>query len=210
MQTFVSAANRPYPGEALYKTSLSDFVTSDLSYLYPIIVEGPKDEPPHGLISGTLTAQVTGSDPNVEKLLSVLTFREVIGLLSQFTVTPASNSASSSNPSYKVTGELPTGPGTPAKYGGTLDTIFGKLCLYDIGELLEQATFQVNDQGSYTIAVVTDDIVGGNFVTGPVGPRKLGYLTVGLNFMQFSISDGSASSGPAKIVTFLSNKGHGE
>lgn len=206
MQPFVTSANRPYPGHALDKTSLSDFVTSDLAYLYPIIVEGSKDAPPQGLISGTLTAQFTGSNPDVNKLLSVLTFREVIGLLSQFTVTAAANS----NPSYIVSGALPPGPGTPAKYGGTLDTIFGRLCLYDIGELLAQATFQVNNQGSYTITVATDDIVGGNFVTGPVGPRKLGYITLGLNFMQFSVVSGPASSGSPKIVTFYSNKSHAE
>lgn len=207
MQTFVSAAN-PYPGQALYKTSLSDFVTGDMSNLYPIILVGPKDAPPQGLMSGTLAAQVTGSNLDIKKLLSVLTFREVIGLLSQFTVTPTTNSASSSNPSYVVSGVLPTGSGSPAKYGGTLDTIFGKLCLYDIGELLEQATFQVNNQGSYTITTATNDSAGGNFVTGPVGPRKLGYLTIGLEFMQFSVVSGSATSGSP--VAFYSNKSHSE
>jgi hypothetical protein len=126
MQTFVSPANRPYPGKILDNTSLSDFVTGDLSNLYPIVVLGPKDALPQGVTASALSATVTGSDADVNKLLSVLTFRQVIGLLSQFTVTTTTNSASLSNPSYVVSGTLP-GSGTPAKYGGTLDTIFGKL-----------------------------------------------------------------------------------
>jgi hypothetical protein len=210
MQTFVPAANRPYPGKILDNTSLSDFVTGDLSTLYPIVVRGPKDALPQGVTASALSATVTGSNADVNKLLSVLTFRQVIGLLSQFTVTPTTNSASLSNPSYVVSGTLPTGAGTPAKYGGTLDTIFGKLCLYDIGELVAQATFQVNNQGSYMINATTDDSLGGWFVTDLVGPKKLGYLSIGLRFMRFSIANGTASIGSPVVVTIDSHKSHTE
>ena len=192
-EPFVSSGNRPSSGPLIGDTTLSDFATKLLPVLYPIIVFGPRDNPPTAVKSYKLSATVTGSK-DVSGKLGVLSFSQVIGLLNQFTF-----QLGSSQTTYTIEGSAPS--------GAPFDSALGSLTLTQIGQALSQATFKVNGQ-SYTITVTFESGVGDAYLNEPIGTRSLGYLTIGLKFMQFSVQQGGGG-GPT-IVTFDSNKGHTE
>jgi hypothetical protein len=177
---------------------------------YPIVVLGARDTPPGGVKSYIISATLSGSDPNVQKKLNALTLSQVIGLLGQFTFTLGSGGAT-----YVITGTAPT-TGNPSSNGGTFASDFADLCLSDIGELLLQASFQVNGQNSYQVSGAPESTVGDTFLTETIGGRSAGYLGLGLSLMEFTLTPlpqpGAPSSPPSGPVTFavIGNKNHGE
>jgi len=207
-EPFIASANRPSSGPLLRDTKLVDFVTKILPTFYPIVVLGDRDTPPAGVESYTLSATLTGNDPNVQKQLNTLTLNQVVGLLGQFTFTL-------SGTTYVITGTAPT-TGNPSSNGGTFASYFADLCLSDIGELLLQASFKVNGKNSYQVSGSPESPVGDSFRTEAIGGRSAGYLGIGLNLMQFTLTElpqpGAPSSSPAGPVSFsvIGNKNHGE
>jgi hypothetical protein len=196
-EPFISSGSRPSSGPLLGDTTLSFFVTNLLPSLYPIIVFGPRDKPPIAVKPYKLSATVTGSK-DVSGKLGVLSFGQVIGLLNQFTFQLDSDPTT-----YTIEGSAPS--------GGTFDSPLGSLSLRQIGQSLSQVTFKVNGKNSYTITVNFEQNVGDSYLDEAIGKRSLGYLTIGLKFMDYSVQQvGVVASGGPVIVTFDSNKGHTE
>ena len=209
-EPFIASASRPSSGPRLRDVKLVDFVTQLCPTFYPIVVLGDRDTPPAGVKSYIMSATLTGSDPNVQKKLNLLTLNQVIGLLGQFTFTLGSGGGT-----YVITGTAPT-IGNPSSNGGTFASHFADLCLSDIGELLLQASFTVNGQNSYQVSGGPESPVGDNFRTETIGGRSVGYLGLGLSLMQFTLTEqpkaGAPSSPLAGPISFavMSHKNHGE
>ena len=126
-QPFIASVSRPGSGPRIRDTTLVDFVTKILPTFYPIIVLGAKDTPPAGAKPYTVTATLTGTDPNVQKKLKALTLNQVVSLLGQFTFTPAGAGGGT----YVIAGTAPA-TGNPSSNGGTFASDFADLCLSDI------------------------------------------------------------------------------
>jgi hypothetical protein len=193
-EPLVSSAARPTSGPLIGQTSVQDFVTTLLPKLYPIVVFGKKDTAPTAVKSYVIKG--TASTPGGEtQLIGDLTFSQLVALLKNFTFTV--NGAGS----YVITGTT-TDTGTKT---------FNALWFSEIATAVANSTFTLNGQ-SYKISVTTEP-VGQNYLNEPVGKRSLGYLTIGLKFMQFSITAISTAAGSPNAPVFLAldgNKGHGE
>jgi len=184
---------------------MSDFVTTILPTFYPVVLLGGKNTTPTGVKVYTITATFTGTDSNVNHLLNILTLRQVVILLNQFTFKV-------SGTTYIVSASAPS-PGTTASKGGTLDTIFGNLFLCDLGELLSQVTLKVNSATSYQIGGQPEANLPSEFVTfvqETIGQRSAGYLGVGLSLMQFTIKETAPTAGSPVSFTLTTNKNHSE
>ena len=207
-EPFIASASRPSSGPRLRDIKLVDFVTKILPTFYPIVVLGARDTPPSGVKSYLISAALTGTDPNVQKTLNALTLNQVVVLLGQFTFTLGGTA-------YVITGAAPA-TGNPSSNGGTFASNFSDLCLSDIGELLPQATFTVNGKNSYQLSGSPESPVGDSFRTETIGGRSAGYLGLGLNLMDFTLTElpqpGAPSSPPPGPVGFsvIGNKNHGE
>jgi hypothetical protein len=207
-EPFIASVSRPGSGPQIRDIALVDFVTNTLRTFYPIIVLGARDTPPSKVKAYTISAALTGTDPNVQKKLKALTLNQVVILLGQFTFTLG-------GVTYLITGMAPT-TGNPSSNGATFASDFADLCLSDIAELLPQASFQVNGQKSYQVSGQPESGVGDTFLTETIGGRSAGYLGFGLNLIQFTLTEmpqpGTPSSSPAGPIAFslIGNKNHGE
>jgi len=188
-------------------STMTNFVTNVLPTFYPVVLLGGNDAAPAAVKPYTISASFTGSDTTVGTALNGLTLRQAINLLSQFTFKLTPGTAS-----YAISGSAPN-LGTAASNGGTFDTVFGNLCLSDLGQLLSQVTFTVGGSTSYQISGQPESGIGSEFVTfvqEEIGRRSAGYLGIGLSLMQFTIKKTAPVAGTPVGFSVITNKNHGE